>query len=101
MPTLAIRCVKCDLVNDEASAINYDRDQAMPNIFRRVFTSSVLRLLSIGTTTDAQEAVTRNVVEVEELPSAYGAPPDLSRGHISTLTKSYVLPPFSFELETI
>ena len=50
----------------------------------------------------AQEAVTRNVeVEAEELPSAYGAPPDLSRGRISTLTKSYVLPPFSFELETI
>ena len=74
----------------------------MPNIFRRVFTSSVLGLLIIGTTTDAQEAVTRNVVvEVEELPSAYGAPPDLSRGRISTLTKSYVLPPFSFELETI
>lgn len=35
------------------------------------------------------------------MPSAYGAPPDLSRGRISTLTKSYVLPPFSFELETI
>ena len=41
------------------------------------------------------------VVEAEELASAYGAPPDLSRGRISTLTKSYVLPPFSFELETI
>jgi hypothetical protein len=50
----------------------------------------------------AQEAVTRNVVvqaEAEELPSAYGAPPDLSHGRISTLTKSYVLSPFSFELE--
>jgi hypothetical protein len=40
------------------------------------------------------------VVEAEELPSAYGAPPDLSRGRISTLTKSYVLPPFSVELES-
>ncbi len=37
--------------------------------------------------------------EGEELPSAYGAPPDLSHGRISTLTKSYVLSPFSFELE--
>ena len=37
--------------------------------------------------------------EAEELPSAYGAPPDLSHGRISTLTKSYVLSPFSFELE--
>jgi hypothetical protein len=38
-------------------------------------------------------------VQAEELPSAYGAPPDLSHGRISTLTKSYVLAPFSFELE--
>jgi hypothetical protein len=37
--------------------------------------------------------------EAEELPTAYGAPPDLSHGRISTLTKSYVLSPFSFELE--
>jgi hypothetical protein len=49
-----------------------------------------------------QEAVTRNVdVEAEELSSAYGAPPDVSHGRISTLTKSYVLPPFSFELESL
>src|SRR5215467_5911211 len=33
------------------------------------------------------------------MPSAYGAPPDLSHGRISTLTKSYVLSPFGFELE--
>jgi hypothetical protein len=38
--------------------------------------------------------------EAEELPTAYGAPPDLSHGRISTLTKSYVISPFSFELET-
>src|SRR5437867_4921256 len=51
---------------------------------------------------NAQDSVSHNVVvEAEELPSAYGAPPDLSRGRISTLTKSYVLPPFTFELETI
>ena len=50
----------------------------------------------------AQESDSRIVVEAEagELPSAYGAPPDLSHGRISTLTKSYVLSPFSFELET-
>jgi hypothetical protein len=49
-----------------------------------------------------QEMENRQVVvqvEAEELPSAYGAPPDLSHGRISTLTKSYVLSPFSFELE--
>ena len=41
------------------------------------------------------------IVEAEagELPTAYGAPPDMSHGRISTLTKSYVLSPFSFELE--
>lgn len=50
----------------------------------------------------AQEVENRVVVEAEagELPSAYGAPPDLSHGRISTLTKSYVLTPFSFELES-
>src|SRR2546423_4103471 len=49
----------------------------------------------------AQEDDTRRiVVEAGELPSAYGAPPDLSHGRISTLTKSYVLSPFSFEVES-
>ena len=50
----------------------------------------------------AQDAENRPVVvqaEADELPSAYGAPPDLSHGRISTLTKSYVISPFSFELE--
>src|SRR5713101_4333032 len=58
-------------------------------------------LLVAGTTTaSAQEIENRQVVvQAEELPSAYGAPPDLSHGRISTLTKSYVLSPFSFELE--
>jgi len=49
-----------------------------------------------------QEMENRQVfvqAEAEELPSAYGAPPDLSHGRISTLTKSYVLSPFSLELE--
>ena len=49
----------------------------------------------------AQETESRVVVEAEanELPSSYGAPPDLSHGRISTLTKSYVLSPFTFEVE--
>ncbi|HEV2045597.1 MAG TPA: hypothetical protein VGQ95_03260 [Chthoniobacterales bacterium] len=74
----------------------------MPHALRFGFVSCLFGLLITARTANAQEAVTRNVeVEAEELPSAYGAPPDLSRGRISTLTKSYVLPPFSFELETI
>jgi hypothetical protein len=60
-----------------------------------------LAILSVPGAT-GQEMENRQVVvqaEARELPSAYGAPPDLSHGRISTLTKSYVLSPFSFELE--
>lgn len=59
-------------------------------------------LASVSVVT-AQEGGSRQVIvqaEADELPSAYGAPPDLSHGRISTLTKSYVLSPFSFEVET-
>src|SRR5713101_2547556 len=65
-------------------------------------TALVILLLAGTTSANAQEMENRQVVvqaEAEELPSAYGAPPDLSHGRISTLTKSYVLSPFSFELE--
>ena len=65
--------------------------------------ASLAILLVAGTTAaNAQEIESRQVVvqaEAGELPSAYGAPPDLSHGRISTLTRSYVLSPFSFELE--
>jgi len=65
--------------------------------------ASLAILLVAGTTAaNAQEIENRQVVvqaEAGELPSAYGAPPDLSHGRISTLTRSYVLSPFSFELE--
>ena len=65
---------------------------------------AALAILLVADTTaaNAQEIENQQVVvqaEAEELPSAYGAPPDLSHGRISTLTKSYVLSPFSFELE--
>jgi len=59
-------------------------------------------LLAGATGASAQETANPPVVvqaEAGEIPSAYGAPPDLSHGRISTLTKSYVLSPFSFELE--
>jgi hypothetical protein len=60
-------------------------------------------LLAGATAASAQETENPQVVvqaEAGEIPSAYGAPPDLSHGRISTLTKSYVLSPFSFELES-
>ena len=74
----------------------------MPYVGCLTFILCLLGPLIAAQPAEAQNAVERDVVvEAEELPSAYGAPPDLSRGRISTLTKSYVLPPFSFELETI
>src|SRR5215831_6012850 len=76
-----------------------------------VWTMTLLRIFSYAvviffvlsaTVADAQDVESRQVVvqaEAGELPSAYGAPPDLSHGRISTLTKSYVLAPFNFEVE--
>jgi len=71
--------------------------------FRSPSRAALAILLLAGTTSaNTQEIENRRVVvetEGEELPTAYGAPPDLSHGRISTLTKSYVLSPFGFELE--
>jgi hypothetical protein len=67
-----------------------------------VIRTLVIAVLTAATISRAQDEETRGTtvkVEAEELPTAYGAPPDLSHGRISTLTKSYVLSPFSFELE--
>src|SRR2546430_16330660 len=64
--------------------------------------SLAILLVAGNIAANAQEIENRQVVvkaEAQELPSAYGAPPDLSHGRISTLTKSYVLSPFSFEFE--
>jgi hypothetical protein len=75
----------------------------MGNLFCTLSRGALAILLLADTAaTNAQEAGDHSVVvkaEGEELPSAYGAPPDLSHGRISTLTKSYVLSPFSLELE--
>ena len=57
-------------------------------------------LLGSATLVSAQESENPQVLveaEAGEISSAYGAPPDLSHGRISTLTKSYVLSLFSFE----
>jgi hypothetical protein len=69
-------------------------------VLSRIFLVQILASILCARSAIAQDASTRNViVEAEELPTAYGAPPDLSHGRISTLTKSYVLSPFGFELE--
>ncbi|PYJ28564.1 MAG: hypothetical protein DME90_07390 [Verrucomicrobia bacterium] len=44
-------------------------------------------------TATTEEAV---VVTAEEVPSAYGAPPGLSRSRFSNVVNAYVLPPWSF-----
>src|SRR5512135_1954403 len=44
------------------------------------------------TLSDQQEIV----VTGEEVPSAYGAPPGLSRSRFSNTVNAYVLPPWSF-----
>jgi hypothetical protein len=69
-------------------------------ILRIFFCAVVIFFVLSATVADAQNAESRQiVVHAEALPSAYGAPPDLSHGRISTLTKSYVLAPFCFEVE--
>jgi hypothetical protein len=50
--------------------------------------------LAASPSLNAQSATTeRQVVIGEEVPSAYGAPPDFSRNRFSNLVNSYVLPP--------
>jgi len=48
---------------------------------------------SVRAQTAAEESV---VVTAEEVPSAYGAPPGLSRSRFSPLINAYVLPPWAF-----
>ena len=50
----------------------------------------------------AQTAATEQVVVTgEEIPSAYGAPPGISRTRFAPLTTAYVLPPWAFYFGTI
>jgi len=49
--------------------------------------------LLLAQTTTTEEAI---VVTAEEVPSAYGAPPGLSRSRFSNVVNAYVLPPWSF-----
>ena len=57
---------------------------------RLLLTCSIaVATLAVAASSRAQVAEGRQIAaEAEELPTAYGAPPDLSHGRISTLTKS-------------
>src|SRR6266568_2349828 len=54
--------------------------------------SAVHNSLLAQTTTTEEEVV----VTAEEVPSAYGAPPGISRSRFSNTTQAYVLPPWAF-----
>ena len=58
--------------------------------------SAYLAFLAIVHITAAQTAVSEQIViSGEEVPSAYGAPPAMSRSRFSNLTNAYVLPPWA------
>src|ERR1700731_2770238 len=58
--------------------------------------SGYLTFLAINHSTQAQVAASEQIVVTgEEVPSAYGAPPGMSRARFSNLTSAYVLPPWA------
>ena len=59
---------------------------------------SCLLFLAANRSALAQSAVSQEeiVITGEEVPSAYGAPPGLSRSRFSNTVNAYVLPPWSF-----
>jgi hypothetical protein len=52
--------------------------------------------LAINRPLQGQTATDEIVVQGEEIPSAYGAPPGISRTRFSPLLTAYVLPPYTF-----
>src|SRR4026209_2672492 len=78
------------------------------SLFRRVAQRCLVPLIACGClifpavshSVFAQEVTLREeqpiVVTGEEVPSAYGAPPGLSRSRFSNTTQAYVLPPWAF-----
>jgi hypothetical protein len=58
--------------------------------------SGYLTFLAVNHSTQAQVAASEQIVVTgEEVPSAYGAPPGMSRSRFSNLTNAYVLPPWA------
>jgi hypothetical protein len=63
-------------------------------LFHAVLTVGLFSFLTSNQPAHAQTAIAEPlVVTGEEVPSAYGAPPGLSRSRFSNLTNAYVLPP--------
>jgi hypothetical protein len=65
-------------------------------LFHAVLTVGLFSFLTSNQSANAQTAIAEPlVVTGEEVPSAYGAPPGLSRSRFSNLVNAYVLPPWS------
>jgi hypothetical protein len=65
-------------------------------LFHAVLTVGLFSFLTSNQPAHAQTAIAEPlVVTGEEVPSAYGAPPGLSRSRFSNLVNAYVLPPWS------
>lgn len=62
------------------------------NVQRLFLVFALTCLLSVSNSR-AEEVADRIVVRGEEIPSAYGAPPGISRTRFAPLTTAYVLPP--------
>jgi hypothetical protein len=69
------------------------RRQRIPLIVCAGLLFSAVHNSILAQTTTTEEAV---VVTAEEVPSAYGAPPGMSRSRFSNAVNAYVLPPWSF-----
>jgi hypothetical protein len=73
-------------------------------ILRRWFVQPIASIClifpAVSHSVSAQEVTLREerpiVITGEEVPSAYGAPPGLSRSRFSNTTQAYVLPPWAF-----
>lgn len=67
-----------------------------------VIAAASFATLSPTATSFAQDAAAEQIVVTgEEIPSAYGAPPGISRTRFSPLTTAYVLPPWAFYFGTV
>jgi hypothetical protein len=70
--------------------------RALPAVIPGI-SCAFLLLAAIPKSAPGQEAAAESVViQGEEIPSAYGAPPGISRTRFSPLLTAYVLPPWTF-----
>lgn len=91
--------------NEKAcQALRFCNDSSHLALTRAIYLMKVRSILFLGLACltivaadncRAQDAADRIIVRGEEIPSAYGAPPGISRTRFAPLTTAYVLPPDS------